>query len=76
MKYCHYFQRSANGVEVEGVCHKSKLEYLATPGSTLKIDVIDDERYAELVEDYGGVETAPVKAPPKVKAPPGSDKIV
>ena len=55
MKYCNYVQTVGDAV-VEGVCHKSKLEYLATPGATVSFTVIDDEKYAELVESYGGVE--------------------
>lgn len=77
MKYAHYQHTDAEGVQSEGVCHKSRLEYLATPGSVMSIDMVDDEQYAKLVDSYGGVETAPAaKAKPKKNAKKEGDELV
>lgn len=60
MKYAHYI-KNGDGISMEGVCHRSKLETLATPGCTLQITMISDEDQAKLVDKWGGVETAPAK---------------
>lgn len=62
MKFAHYTKVDVDGVQSEGVCHRSKLETLATPGSTLQIKMISDEDQAKLVDSWGGVEIAPAKA--------------
>lgn len=70
MKYCHY---TTSRVEVsedekatsttvpveEGVCHKSRLEYLAEPGVTVSFEMISDEDMSALVGKWGGVEVKP-----------------
>lgn len=69
MKYVHYKTSDAAGGSDEareGVCHKSKLEYLAAPGVAVSFEPVSDEDYAALVEKWNGVETAPAaKAKPK-----------
>ena len=66
MKYAHYTKTDVEGLQSEGVCHRARLETLATPGSKLQIEMISDEDHAKLVEKWKGVEIAPAaKAKPK-----------
>jgi len=66
MKYAHYTKTDADGLQSEGVCHRARLETLATSGSKLRIEMISDEDHAKLVAKWKGVEIAPaVKVEPK-----------
>lgn len=77
MKYVHFVSTNDQGTEIEGVCHKSKLEYLAVPTCKIAFEPISDEDYAKLVDSYGGVETAPaVKAKPKKNANTEGESLV
>lgn len=77
MKYVSYDGMNANDEPFAGVCHKSKIEYLVTPGSIIAIKAISDEDYAKLVDSYGGVETAPAaKAKAKKNAKTEGDSLV
>ena len=60
MKFAHYTKTDAEGAITEGVCHRAKLETLATPGSAISITMISDEIQAKLVSDWGGVSSRPV----------------
>ena len=78
MKFCHYVHKNAEGIETEGVCHRSKLEHLSTDTTVLFTVVpISDEHHAKLVEGWGGVEVAPAaKAKPKKNAKQEGDALV
>ena len=77
MKYCHYTHTDAGGATSEGVCHRSKLETLATPGSSIDLKMISDEDHAKLVDSWGGVEVAQVaKAKPGKNAKKEGDSLV
>lgn len=77
MRYVQYESKDTEGKISQGVCHKSRLEYLAVPDAVVSFSVISDETYAELVESYGGVETAPAaKAKPKKNTKTEGDSLV
>lgn len=67
MKYLYYkISDETGGNDIEGVCHRSKVETLLTPGVAIVGQMISDEQHAKLVDGWGGVEVAPVvKAKPK-----------
>ena len=66
MKYCKYTAKDAAGSTVTGICHKSRLEYLAVPGVSISFDMISDDECAKTVAGWNGDEIAP--APAKKKA--------
>ena len=68
MKYCKYTAKAADGIPTTGVCHKSRIEYLATPGASVSFDMISDEEYAKTVAGWNGDEIAPATAKKKAVA--------
>lgn len=73
MKFAHYNKTNADGTKVEGLCHRSKLEYLAEEGATFNVAMISDEDAAELTAQWGGVEIAPPAAEQKAIAKQRAD---
>lgn len=77
MKYVHFTSTNDQGVVIEGVCHRSKLEFLAVPTCKISFEPISDEDHAKLVDKWGGVEIAPAaKAKPKKNVGKEGDGLV
>ena len=65
MKYCKYTAKDADGNATTGVCHKSRLEYLATPGASVAFEMISDDEYAKTVASWNGAEISPAASAKK-----------